>query len=65
MDPVSIPVVAITIGNPAEIGPEIVVRTLAQETVRQSVRALVATAPIYYEEALWRAGYRHLGNTES
>ncbi|HEX4841746.1 MAG TPA: hypothetical protein VFV60_06230 [bacterium] len=60
----SIPVVAITIGNPAGIGPEIVVRTLAQETVRQSVRALVATAPIY-EEALWRAGYRHLGNTES
>lgn len=127
------PVVAVTIGDPAGIGPEIVVRALAQDVVRRSVEALVvgdrwvleramevtgttlefspagplrlvdlanvdhrlqwgkiqatagaaagqfieravqevlagradalATAPIH-KEALWRAGYRHLGHTE-
>ncbi len=129
----SAPVVAVTLGDPAGIGPEIVVRALADEPVRQSVRAVVvgdrwvvdramdvtgihlefspagpaelldlanvdhrlqwgkiqatgggaagqfieraveealagrvdalATAPLN-KEALWRAGYRHLGHTE-
>lgn len=129
----SAPVVAVTLGDPAGIGPEIVVRALAHEPVRQSVRAVVvgdrwvveramdvtgihlefspagsaqlldlanvdhrvqwgkiqasaggaagqfieraveealagrvdalATAPLH-KEALWRAGYRHLGHTE-
>ncbi len=127
------PVVAITLGDPAGIGPEIVVRALADDVVRRSVHSLVvgdrwvlerameatrvrveftpegpvrlldlanvdhrlqwgqlqatagaaagqfieravaearagradalATAPIN-KEALWRAGYRHLGHTE-
>ena len=35
------PVVAVTIGDPAGIGPEIVVRALAQDAVRRSVQALV------------------------
>lgn len=126
------PVVGITIGDPAGIGPEIVVRALATDAVRASVQPVVigdawvlqramaatgvpidfaaggirlidlanvdhrlqwgkvqatagaaagrfieqavaealvgrvdavATAPIN-KEALWRAGYRHLGHTE-
>ena len=35
------PVVAVTIGDPAGIGPEIVVRALAQDAVQRSVQALV------------------------
>ena len=35
------PVVAVTIGDPAGIGPEIVVRALAQDAVKRSVQALV------------------------
>jgi len=35
------PLVAVTIGDPAGIGPEIVVRALADEAVRGSVQALV------------------------
>ena len=35
------PVVAVTIGDPAGIGPEIVVRALALDAVRRSVQALV------------------------
>lgn len=35
------PVVGITIGDPAGIGPEIVVRAVASDVVRQSVRAVV------------------------
>jgi 4-hydroxythreonine-4-phosphate dehydrogenase len=127
------PTIGITIGDPAGIGPEIVVRAVADPAVRQSVRSVVigdawvlgrameatgvrveftpdgpvslidlgnvdhrlqwgklqatagaaagqfieravdealagridalATAPIN-KEALWRAGYRHLGHTE-
>ncbi len=129
----SAPIIAVTIGDPAGIGPEIVVRALAAEPVRRSVQGLIvgdrwvldramdvtgvrldlsstgplqlldlanvdhrlqwgklqatagaaagqwieravqevlagrahalATAPIN-KEALWRAGYRHLGHTE-
>jgi 4-hydroxythreonine-4-phosphate dehydrogenase len=128
-----LPTIGITIGDPAGIGPEIVVRALADPAIRQSLRSVVigdawvlgrameatgvgveftpdgpvslidlanvdhrlqwgklqatagaaagqfieravdealagridalATAPIN-KEALWRAGYRHLGHTE-
>jgi len=129
---VNAPIIAVTMGDPAGIGPEIVVRALANDTVQRSARALIvgdrwvldramdvtgvrldvstgpvrlldlanvdhrlqwgklqatagaaagqwieravqevtagraealATAPIN-KEALWRAGYRHLGHTE-
>ena len=35
------PVVAVTIGDPAGIGPEIVVRALADDPVRRAVQAVV------------------------
>src|SRR5438552_2986195 len=41
MESMPSPVVAVTIGDPAGIGPEIVVRALAQDAVRRSVQALV------------------------
>src|SRR2546422_10760281 len=40
MESVPSPVVAVTIGDPAGIGPEIVVRALAQDAVQRSVQAL-------------------------
>ncbi|TMJ11409.1 MAG: 4-phospho-D-threonate 3-dehydrogenase, partial [Bacillati bacterium ANGP1] len=41
MESMPSPVVAVTIGDPAGIGPEIVVRALAQDAVQRSVQALV------------------------
>src|SRR2546430_14605316 len=41
MESMPSPVVAVTIGDPAGIGPEIVVRALAQDAGRRSVQALV------------------------
>ncbi len=35
------PTVAITMGDPAGIGPEVVLRTLAEESIRENVRPLV------------------------
>src|SRR5256886_8970034 len=41
MESMPSPVVAVTIGDPAGIGPEIVVRALADDPVRRAVQAVV------------------------
>ena len=35
------PVLAVTMGDPAGVGPEVVVRALAEDKVRQAARILV------------------------
>lgn len=54
----SVPVVAVTLGDPAGIGPEIVVRALASEPVRQSVRAVIVGDRWVVERAMDVTGVR-------
>jgi 4-hydroxythreonine-4-phosphate dehydrogenase len=46
------PVIAVTMGDPAGIGPEIVARTFAEEGFREENRALVVGDPVILERAL-------------
>lgn len=52
------PLIGITIGDPAGIGPEIVVRALAEDAVRQSVRARVIGDAWVLERAMAVTGIR-------
>ncbi len=52
----TVPSVGITIGDPAGIGPEIVVRALAEEVVRTSVRAVVIGDAWVLERAMQVTG---------
>jgi 4-hydroxythreonine-4-phosphate dehydrogenase len=52
------PIVGITIGDPAGIGPEIVVKALAQPTIYQHVRPMVIGAHTSIERA-----FQHVGHT--
>ncbi len=52
------PVVAVTLGDPAGIGPEIVVRALADPQVREAVRALVVGDAWVLERAMEVTGVR-------
>ncbi len=55
---VSLPVIGVTIGDPAGIGPEIVVRALAHEAVRASVSSVVIGDGWVLERAMDVTGTR-------
>ena len=50
------PVIAITLGDPAGIGPEIIVKSLAQESLFQSCRPVVIGSAAPLQEATKQAG---------
>ncbi|MBN1460388.1 MAG: 4-hydroxythreonine-4-phosphate dehydrogenase PdxA [Armatimonadetes bacterium] len=50
------PLVAVTMGDPAGVGPEVVVRALAAEKVQQGARALVIGDRRFLEQAAQSAG---------
>ncbi len=58
MEPMSAPVIAVTIGDPAGIGPEIVVRALAEETVQRSVQGLIVGDRWVLDRAMHATGIR-------
>ena len=50
------PMIGITVGDPAGIGPEIVVKALQDERVRQSVRPVVYADRVCLEQTLGMLG---------
>lgn len=50
------PVIGLTVGDPAGIGPEIVVKALQEPTVRGAVRGVVYADRCVLEQALWMLG---------
>ena len=52
------PVIVVTMGDPAGVGPEVVAKAVAEEEVQDVCRPLVVGAPSILAEALGSAGWR-------